>query len=200
MLLLEAPDGSYRSRLKVELAAPARNWLTPILTMGGERLLGVSDGDGLLVLDTASGLHRGRLRLLDAQAGSHAAGVLLAAGPRSKAAAGHVTVLTHEDADWVVLDPADDRFCQTGCTWRPAEIGPHSLRSVPLSWRVAPPLLEMVGVDRGGAVHAAEFHVDQCSVQLSGVDGWRRRRADTWGRRMRERTRSWRSRERRSIG
>ena len=48
----------------------------------------------------------------------------------------------------------------------PAVTGDHSLRCVPLSWRYAAPVLEMVGVDQNGAVRAAEFYVDGGSLQL----------------------------------
>jgi hypothetical protein len=92
--------------------------------------------------------------------------VLLAAGKPRKPSVSSVTVLTHDATHWLVLDPADDRFYQTGCTWLPAETGAHALESVPLSCRQAAPLLELVGVDGSGAVHAAEFHVDERSVEL----------------------------------
>ena len=86
--------------------------------------------------------------------------------PRAGQARRKVTVLTHDQTHWVVLDPADDRLYPTGCRWLPAEAGPHSLQSVPISCRHAPPVLELVGLDRNGAVHAAEFHVDEHTVQL----------------------------------
>ncbi len=158
------PDGSFRTRPEIALGAADRHWLTPILPMGVERLVGVSAGSGLLVFDAASGLPRQRLRIAEDQSAPPAAGLLLAAGPGSTRTTCPVTVLTHDSADWVVFDPADDKVYQTGCRWIPAETGTHSLRSVPLSCRYAPPLLELVGVDRSGGVHAAEFHVDGHAV------------------------------------
>ena len=44
-----------------------------------------------------------------------------------------------------------------------------------------PPLLELVGVDRSGGVHAAEFHVDERSVELIASRGWPRPTGDTSG-------------------
>jgi tetratricopeptide (TPR) repeat protein len=160
------PDGSYRARPEIAIGSGQSRWLTPILPMGAERLLGISDGSGLIVVDAASGLARERLRIADDETCVPRAGVLLAAGGRRKPSASGVTVLTHDSMHWVVLDPADDRLYQTGCRWLPAETGAHALESVPLSCRHAAPLLELVGVDGSGAVHAAEFHVDERSVAL----------------------------------
>ena len=168
VLLLEAPgrvvpDRGRRSRS----TEPSGAWLTPILPMGVERLVGVGDGSGLMVFDVASGLPRQRLRIADDNgarpAAGHAARRSVRASTRS---ASRVTVLTHDDSHWVVLDPSDDRLYPTGCKWLPGETGAHALRFVPISWRYAPPVLELVGVDRNGAVRAAEFYVDGGSVQL----------------------------------
>ncbi len=160
------PDGSYRWQPEIGIDAAKKHWLTPMLRMGVERLVGVSDGRGLIVFDAASGLARERLRVADDESVAPWAGVLLVAGERRKPSASRVTVLTHDSTQWVVLDPADDRLYQTGCNWLPAETGAHALESVPLSWRHAAPLLELVGVDGSGRVHAAEFHVDERSVEL----------------------------------
>ncbi len=159
------PDGSYRSRPEIAIRGGQRHWLTPILPMGVERLLGASDGSELVVFDSASGLARERLRISHDESTMPSAGVLLAAGARRKPSTG-VTVLTHDQTQWVLLDPSDDRLYPTGCRWLPAETGAHALKSVPLSCRQAAPLLELVGVDGNGAVHAAEFHVDEESVEL----------------------------------
>ncbi len=162
------PDGSYRSRPEIDLDAAdhERYWLTPILPMGAQRLLGVGYGRILVVFDTASGLALRYLKIADKECDPPLAGILIAAGHRSKAIATTVTVLTHNHRRWVVLDPSDDRLYETGCIWLPGETGAHALKSVPLSCRYAPPLLELVGVDRSGGVQAAEFHVDERSVEL----------------------------------
>jgi hypothetical protein len=160
------PDGAYRLKTEIGIDAAKKHWLTPILRMGVERLVGVSDGRGLIIFDAESGLAQERLRVADPGSPAPWAGVLLVAGEPRKPTARRVTVLTHDSTHWVVLDPADDRLYPTGCNWLPAETGSHALESVPLSWRHAPPLLELVGVDGSGRVHAAEFHVDERSVQL----------------------------------
>jgi tetratricopeptide (TPR) repeat protein len=162
-----SPDGSYRSRPEIALGSAQRHWLTPILSVGVERLVGVSAGNGLFIFDAASGLPREeRLRIADDESAPPAAGILLAAGAASERPGSPVMVLTHDHSDWMVLDPSNDRLYPTGCRWVPAESGPHSLRIVPVSWRYARPALEMVGVDSSGGVHAAEFSVDPSSGDL----------------------------------
>ncbi len=160
------PDGSFRSRPEITLGSADRHWLTPILVLGADRLVGVSAGTSLFVFDAASGLPRQRLRIADEESDPPAAGLLLGGGPGSTRSANPLTVLTHDRAHWVVLDPSDDQLSATGCRWLPPETGPHSLRSVPISSRYALPLLELAGVDRTGGLHAAEFHVDLKSVRL----------------------------------
>src|SRR5262249_51444990 len=77
-----------------------------------------------------------------------------------------LTVLTHDNSHWGILDPADNRLYSTGCKWLSAETGAHALESVPLSCRYAPPLLELVGLDRTGSVHASELHADAHTITL----------------------------------
>jgi tetratricopeptide (TPR) repeat protein len=160
------PDGSYLSRPEIPLGGAERTWLTPILPMGVERIVGVGKGPLLFVVDVASGLPRKRLRISADHGAGPLAGHLLPIGPGKTRSASPVTVLTHDDSEWVVLDTSDDRLYPTGCRWRPSETDVHRLRSVPISWRFAAPVLELAGVDRNGAVRAAEFYVDGGSVQL----------------------------------
>jgi tetratricopeptide (TPR) repeat protein len=160
------PDGSYLPRPEIPLGGSERTWLTPILPMGIERLVGVGKGALLFVVDVASGLPRKRLRIAGDLGARPVAGHLLAIGPGKRRSASPVTVLTHDDSEWVVLDTSDDRLYPTGCRWRPGETGAHGLRSVSISWRSASPVLELAGVDRNGAVRAAEFFADGGSVQL----------------------------------
>ena len=79
------PDGSYRWQPEIGIDAGKKHWLTPILRMGVERVLGVSDGRGLIVFDAASGLARERLRVADGESAAPWAGVLLVAGERQQA-------------------------------------------------------------------------------------------------------------------
>jgi len=79
-----------------------------------------------------------------------------------------VTVVTHDQAEWVLLEPTDNWFSPSGCKWLPGRTGAFSLRCAPLSWRHSPPSLALAGVDREGAVRAAEFYTDGHSLQLVG--------------------------------
>ncbi len=160
------PDGSYRSRPDIELQSTEEAWLTPILPMGVERLVGVLAGEDLVVFDAASGMIRERRRIGEDHTAWPAAAFLLSAGQGTRPSGSQLPVFTHDSGHWVVYDVHSDPPHPTGCRWQPAASGPHSLRSVPVSWRHAPPVLELVGVDQGGALHAAEFYLDEDSIQL----------------------------------
>ncbi len=41
-----------------------------------------------------------------------------------------------------------------------------SLKSVPLSCRYVPPLLELLGLDKNGAIHGARFHAEEGLIEL----------------------------------
>ena len=51
------PDGKFRHRPDVHLSASPECWLTPVLPLGVERVVGLSDGRDLQILDVASGVH-----------------------------------------------------------------------------------------------------------------------------------------------
>jgi tetratricopeptide (TPR) repeat protein len=160
------PDGSYRSRSDIQLPSMENGWLTPILPLGVERLVGVLGGEDLVVFDAASGMVRERRPIRTNNAASPATAFLLSAGPSSRHSSIPLAVFTHDGAQWVVYDVSDDEPRATGCRWQPMTSGRHGLRSVPFSWRHAPPVLELSGVDEGGAVHAAECYLDEDSIQL----------------------------------
>ncbi len=164
------PDGSYLSRAEIAITADGQSWLTPILQKGVERLVGVSEDVWLNVFDAASGLPRQHLRIADSDISGElpTAGFLLDLDPGNARSASRVTVLTHDQAEWVVFEPLDESFSPSGCKWLPGQKGVHSLRCAPLSWRHSPPSLALVGVDREGAVRAAEFYVDGYALQLIG--------------------------------
>ena len=49
-------------------------------------------------------------------------------GPGNARSASRVTVLTHDQSEWVVFEPVDDSFSPSGCKWLPGQKGVHSLR------------------------------------------------------------------------
>ncbi len=162
------PDGSYLSRVGISITAGAQSWLTPILEKGAERLVGVCEDVWLNVFDVASGLPRQHLRIADLEGKLPTAGFLLDPGPGNARSASALTVLTHDQAEWVLVEPMDESFNSSGCKWLPLQTGAHSLRCAPLSWRHSPPSLALVGVDREGAVRAAEFYLERHMPQLIG--------------------------------
>ena len=50
------PNGSYRHRPDVHFSVSPQSWLTPVLPLGVERLVGLSDGRDLQIIDAASGI------------------------------------------------------------------------------------------------------------------------------------------------
>ena len=160
------PDGSYRSRPDIQISAAHERWLTPILPLGVERLFGLFEGEDLAVFDAASGMVRERRRIDQDGPAWAATALLVSAGPRGGPSGSALAVLTHDGGRWFVVDARGKLGRLTGCRWQPAVGGLHCLRSVPLSWRHAPPVLELAGVDQSGAVHAAEFYMDEESIQV----------------------------------
>ena len=57
------PDGSYRHRPDVHFSVSPQSWLTPVLPLGVERLVGLSDGRDLHIIDAASGIFWQRRRI-----------------------------------------------------------------------------------------------------------------------------------------
>ncbi len=66
---LRQPDGSFRRRPDSVFPAYSPCWLTPIHRLDGESLalIGLGDGQDLLILDAVSGLPRGRVSLAAAR-------------------------------------------------------------------------------------------------------------------------------------
>ena len=50
--------------------------------------------------------------------------------------------------------------------WQPSLPATSSLRSVQVSWQVVPPFIELLGLDRNGAVYGARFHGDRGAIEL----------------------------------
>ena len=110
VLLRKAPDGSYRSQPGDRDSAVAGGWLTPILPMGVERLVGFSDGQDAHRLTP-------RPDWPASDGGSpktiaHArAAVLLAAGSAEAVRRSRlVTSSPTTSTQWVVPRPIDDRL------------------------------------------------------------------------------------------
>ena len=57
------PNGSYRHRPDVHFSVSPQSWLTPVLPLGVERLVGLSDGRDLQIIDAASAILWQRRRI-----------------------------------------------------------------------------------------------------------------------------------------
>jgi hypothetical protein len=171
-------DGSFRPSPEVTFPAlvdkrmspvfplGVDSWLTPILPLGIERLVGISDGPDLTIIDAASGILVQRRRVAADASAAPVTALLLPVGSSRRTGVSRLVVLTHEGDRWVVVDERDEVLHQTGFRWHPAAAESSTLRSVPITWRFAPPILELLGLDRDGAIHAAQFHAEDGSVEL----------------------------------
>ena len=163
---VKQPDGSYRSRPDDHIPSLSTSWLTPILTRGVERLVGLGDGSDMMFVDAASGMHWGRLTIASDPTEHPQTAFLLPLGSPNGIAASRLGVLTHNGPNWIVLDIHGKLLHQTTYYWQPAVTGACTLRSVPITWRHAPPFLELVGLDKEGAVSSAQFQVEDGVFEL----------------------------------
>jgi hypothetical protein len=160
------PDGTFRPSPEVRFSAMADSWLTPILPWGVERLVGLADGQDLLVFDVASGVLWQRRRIAADGSPTPAAALLLPAGSPSRPPERWLVVLTHDGPQWIVLDERGRLLHDTSHQWQPAVPESSTLRSVPISGWFVPPSLELLGLDKQGAVCSAHFHAEEGSVEL----------------------------------
>ncbi len=178
---VKQPDGSYRSRPDDHIPSLSTSWLTPILTRGVERLVGLGDGSDMMFVDAASGMHWGRLTIAADSTEHPQTAFLLPLGSPSGIAASRLAVLTHNGPHWVVLDIHGKILHRIPYHWQPAIPGLSPLRSVPTTFRHAPPFLDLVGLDKEGAVSSAQFQVEHGVFELLACAS-PRRRGDTWRR------------------
>jgi tetratricopeptide (TPR) repeat protein len=160
------PDGSFRSRPDDRIPSLSTSWLTPILTRGVERLVGLGDGSDMMFVDAASGMHWGRLAIGQDATDHPTAALLFPVGSSRGTASSRLGVLTHHGPRWIVLDIHGKLMHQTAYYWQPAIPATSSLRSVPITCRFDPPLLELVTLDKEGAVSLAQFHVEDGAFEL----------------------------------
>ncbi len=160
------PDGSFRHRPDVHLTAAPQCWLTPVLPLGVERLVGLSDGRDLQIIDVASGVHWQDRPISVSRSTGPWSGLLLPADRDRPAPHGRLTILTHDGARWIVVDENGELLHVTSYEWQPVLPASSSLHSVPVCWHIVPPFIELVGLDVNGAVHGARFHSEQGTIEL----------------------------------
>ncbi len=182
---LKRPDGSFRLRPETHFPRPAADararssgfepfagsphecWLTPVLPWGVERLIGICQGHELLIVDASSGLTWGSLSIPECEAGVPTTALLLAIGSPKRSWESRFTVLTHVGQQWVLLDLQGKILCQTtSYRWLHGAAGFDSDRPSPITWRHVPPFLEVLGLDKTGAVYAAQLYLEHDSLEL----------------------------------
>ncbi len=159
-------DGSFRRRPDVHFSTGTDFWLTPILPWGSQRLVGLGEGRDLLVVDASSGMIRQRATIAGETWELPATAILLPAGSSTSSAEKRLTVFTHDGPRWVVCDVHDTRRRPIPLRWHPALPGSSSLRSLSITAQFVPPHLDLLGLDNSGAVHAAQLHFEDGSLEL----------------------------------
>ena len=193
------PDGKFRHRPDVHLSASPQCWLTPVLPLGVERVVGLSDGRDLQILDVASGVHWPHRRISVNRTAGPWSALLLPANADQPAPPGRLTILTHDGARWVVVDENGELLHVTFYDWQPGLPASSSLRSVPVCWHIVPPFIELLGLDVNGAVHGARFH-SELAQSSSCRHRSPRHKGDIWLPRAQAAKRLWPCPVARSIG
>ena len=160
------PDGMFRRRPDVYFSRSSDFWLTPILPWGMEQLVGVGEGRELRIIDGSSGMVWQEVTIAGETSALPAAAILLLTGPGANASESRLVVLTHDGPRWVVCDLDGTRRTLTSFRWQPGIPASSTLRSIPISSRFVPPCLDLLGLDANGAVHAAQFHAEDGSLEL----------------------------------
>jgi tetratricopeptide (TPR) repeat protein len=173
---VKSADGSFRSRPGCFFPVRSRSWLTPILPWGMEWLVGMGDGDELVIVDAGSGLRWRRLTTKYAAQEPPRTALLLPIDAASGTPGERFVILTHDGPRWILLDVDGHRRGRSDSCWCPADPSSGSSCSVPLTWRHVPPFIELVGLDQHGAVHATRFEVrngllDLLASRVASIDG-----------------------------
>ncbi len=157
---LRQPDGSFRRRPDSVFPAYSPCWLTPIHRLDGESLalIGLGDGQDLLILDAVSGLPRGRVSLAAAE--EPPATALLLPGTES------FRVLTHDGARWILLDDQGHDLGRSNPLWRPVGGGRNLRCAVPMAWTYHDGLTNLIGLDEHGAVYSAHLFIEGQVLEL----------------------------------
>jgi tetratricopeptide (TPR) repeat protein len=160
------PDGRFRRRPDVYLSRGSDFWLTPIVSWGVMQLVGVGEGRELRIIDAPSGMLWQEVTIAGETPALPATAILLLTGSSMNASESRLVVLTHEGPSWVACDLNGTRRTPAPFRWQPGIPGSSTLRSVSISSRFVPPCLDLLGLDASGAVHAAQFHAEDGSLDL----------------------------------
>jgi len=150
------------TRLARMVHGPGDFWLTPVMAAGERRLVGLWDGEELVLMGGVGSLAvLRRLPMPFLKTEPHAA--LLIAPKDGDPTLG--TVLIHDGPDVCHVDTQGRMLRRRLLNWRPTLPEGHTLRSVPLSWlQVDPERIELAGLDREGAAHWSSLRVNDAEL------------------------------------
>ena len=158
---LRRPDGTFRTGTDGHFPSILASWLTPILPWGTDWLVGLGHGRDLLIVNAASWMSRSGLTIAPPEAEPPTTALLIPAGPLSDPADDRLNVLTHDGPCWVLFDSGGRELDRTESEeWCPANPTPRPLRCVPVTWIPGSPFVELIGLDKDGAVYVSEFRVE----------------------------------------
>ena len=123
-------------------------------------------GRELLIVDASSGVVWHHVPIAGEFSALPTTGILLPAGSSTGPLESRLMVLTHDGPRWIVFDMNQMPPEQTPLRWQPGIPGSSSLCSLQISSRFVPPFLDLLGLDATGAVHAAQFHAEDGSLEL----------------------------------
>ncbi len=160
-------DRSFGTGPDILFPAVDGSWLTPILSWGPTWLVGLGDGSELIIVDAVGWMPWKRLPIPQALHEPPSAALLLPIGPSTGSPNDRFVVLTHEGRHWVLFDDNGRRLCGAGPAWCPVA-SPYArpLNSVPFTWTHAPPFVDLIGLDKDGALHASEFYLEDGRLEL----------------------------------
>jgi hypothetical protein len=159
-------DGTYHLLLGMSVDDLTQPWLTPILTVDGEEIVGVWDGESLYYLTVRTLISWGSTPRPGSGV-SPPAGLLL---PRTGRTELPFSVLMPFGESWLVVDPSGGSLSATQLRWRPSLRPSSSLRSLALSSnRSDPEHLEVVGLEGDGCLHWAELRSEAEAGRLELV-------------------------------
>jgi hypothetical protein len=160
------PDGSYRDRPVMQLPLSHRSWLTPILSIGGERLVGFFDGRHLQIIDAAAGMCWPEGPEWTDEAVSPTPALLLAFDGSGASPRRRLMILAHDGSRFIVVDERGGLLHATTCRWHPDLTGSSTLRVAPISWHVAAARIDLIGVGSDGVARASRFYKDHGTIEL----------------------------------
>jgi hypothetical protein len=133
---------------------------------GSERLVGLGEECEVRIVDAISGVVWHHLPIVGALSAQPTTGILLPTGPSTSPLESRLIVLTHDGPRWITFDIEEMPPEPTPFHWQPGIPGSSTLRSIVIGSRFVPPCLDLLGLDASGAVHAAQFHVEDGSLEL----------------------------------